>query len=248
MGMHSWKSQWSALERLLKAAGATGRWEAGLEKPPRFEVDEPATEKEIQKIESELGTRIPESFRQVLREFSARVCIEWALPQAVQPPERFREIFAGECRWDLNALPSLQKTHREWIKKCFTARSTPDWPDKESDTTMIEYDLVWHNKFPFLEVGNGDMLGIDTTRERSGPVIYLSHEDGACHGFVVGNDFEDYVDRLTALAFVGSEDWQLEPFLTDPISGLRTPGDTYDAWRHWLRSIATNRERSPSAH
>ena len=65
-------------------------------------------------------------------------------------------------------------------------------------------------------------------------VVYLSHEDGPCHGYRLGQDFEDYVDRLTALAFVGAEEWQLEPFLPNATDGLEVGGANTTAWRAWL--------------
>jgi hypothetical protein len=43
---------------------------------------------------------------------------------------------------------------------------------------------------------------------------------------------------LTALAFVGAEDWQLKIFLTDRKSGLKTKGKT---WWRWLERAAQMR-------
>src|SRR4051812_30837369 len=121
MAMSSWKSDWSELQRLLTAAGFTGRWADGMQKPPRFEIDRPASGREVQEIEYQLDALIPESMRRVLLNFSSRVCIEWSLPDHIRLPVEFRQIFAGECRWNLKALPNLHNTHREWIEKCFTA-------------------------------------------------------------------------------------------------------------------------------
>jgi cell wall assembly regulator SMI1 len=238
MGISSWKAEWAELRRLLVAAGATGRWAVGSKKPPRCKIGPPATEEQIRALESKLHARIPKSLRRVIKDFSSRVRIEWEFPEGVRLPGKLEPIFAGECRWDLRALPKLQRTNRKWIEEVFTGKSTPDFPDKESHPKSIAYDLVWHNKFAFLEVGNGDMLGIDVADKRDQPVIYLSHEGGSSHGFRLGQSFEDYIDRLTALAFVGSEDWQLEVFLTDAKSGLKTKGKPYDVWRRWLDRAA----------
>ncbi len=229
--MSQWRQQWAMLQQALNARGATGRWAAGADKPPTFELDPPANEDEIRGIEVELGQAIPESMRHVLEQFASRVRIEWALPDEIRPPEVFREVWSGECRWDLRSLPALQATHREWIRTCFTGKQPPDW---EKPPHLIEYDLVWHRKFVFLEVGNGDMVGIDIARTDDQPVVYLSHEDGPCHGYRLGNDFEDYVDRLTALAFVGAEDWQLAPFVLGAAQGLQTASENALEWRRWL--------------
>jgi hypothetical protein len=182
-------------------------------------------------MERTLGRAIPSSFRKVLLEYSARVCIEWALPDDMRPPEPFRDVWSGECRWDLKSLPELQNTHRKWIEGCFTGKQPPDW---EKPSHLIEYDLVWHGKFAFLEIGNGDMIAIDIARAGDQPVVYLSHEDGSKHGYWLGRDFEDYVDRLSLLGCVGSEDSQLAPFLSGPHSLLDTDGPNARQWREWF--------------
>lgn len=182
-------------------------------------------------MEQTLGCAIPSSFRKVLLEYSARVRIEWALPEGVRPPETFRGVWSGECRWDLGSLPELHKTHRKWIDECFTGKQPPDW---EKPPYLIEYDLVWHGKFAFMEVGNGDMIAIDIARTDCQPVVYLSHEDGSQHGYWLGRDFEDYVDRLSLLGCVGSEDWQLAPFLSGPRLLLETNSENAKLWREWF--------------
>jgi hypothetical protein len=234
MGMLQWRQQWELLQRTLVARGATGRWAQGADKPPTFEIDPAATEDEVRTIEAELGQPLPPSLRRVIRQFSARVHIEWSLPEEVRPLEVFREVWAGECRWDLKSMPALHRTHREWIEKCFTGGSIPDRADRAADKRLIDYDLVWHRKFALLEVGNSDMVAIDIADASYQPVVYLSHEDGPCHGYRLGDDFEDYVDRLTALAFVGAEDCQLPPFLPDATHGLQTASENAREWRRWL--------------
>ena len=231
MAMSQWRRKWDSIQQILVARGATGRWAEGIGKPPRFEVHPPASEDEVLAVESILGQQMPQSMRRVLLEFSARVCIEWALPKDIQQPESFRQVWAGECRWDLKSLPALHQEYKRWIDICFTGKPTADW-DKPPEA--IAYDLVWHHKLPFLEVGNGDMIGIDIASEGNQPVVYLSHEDGPCHGYRLGSDFEDYVERLTALAFVGAEDCQLASFLPDATNYLHTENAVAAAWRRWL--------------
>jgi len=136
-------------------------------------------------------------------------------------PEVFRKIWSGECRWNLALLPALQYTYRQCLE-VFT-----DPTDK--------YDGPWQNKFPVLEVGNGDMLGIDLSNAEHNPVVYLSHEgDDSVHGFWLGRDFEDYVDRLTMLGSVGAEDWQILPFVSGPRSLLETNSANARHWREWF--------------
>jgi hypothetical protein len=168
-----------------------------------------------------MGRSIPTSFRHVLLSYSAHVRIEWQLRDTSPLPEVFRQIFAGECRWDLSELPALEDTYQAWL------RAFPLTDDK--------YDGPWHNKFPVLEVGNGDMLAIDLSVTDPQPVVYLSHEgDDSLHGFWLGRDYEDYIDRLIQLGCVGSEDWQLLPFVSGPRSSLLPDGENGQQWRKWF--------------
>ena len=221
MPTSAWRARWDALRRACEYRKATGRWAEGAGKPPRFEIAPPASERHVEAMEKKLGRPIPSSFRKVLLEYSAKVCIEWALPDGTTMPEPFRHIWSGECRWDLTTLSALETAHRDWIAECF------------KDPTN-DYDRVWHNKFPILEVGNGDMLGIDTSTPTQQPVVFLSHEGGSEHGYWLGRDFEDYVDRLSLLGCVGSEDWQLAPFLSAPRSLLETESANARQWRAWF--------------
>ena len=172
-------------------------------------------------VEATLRCPIPSSFRRGLLEYAGEICIEWQLRDKTTMPDAFRQIWAGECRWSLASLPTLMDGYRKWLE-VFT-----DPTDK--------YDGPWQNTFPVLEVGNGDMLGIDLSVAGQQPVVYLSHEgDDSLHGFWLGCDFEDYVDRLSLLGCVGSEDWQLLPFVSGSKSLFETDGASAKQWRQWF--------------
>jgi hypothetical protein len=221
MPISEWPARWNVLQRACEYRKATGRWAAGASKPPRFEIGRHATEGEVAAVEAKLGCVIPSSFRKVLLEYSGATCIEWALPKDTTMPEVFRQIWAGKCRWDLKSLPALKATYRQWLE-VFT-------------NPTDKYDGPWQNKFPVLEVGNGDMVAIDIEYSEEQPVVYLSHEgDDSLHGFWLGRDFEDYIDRLSLLGCVGSECWQLLPFVSGPRSMLETSSANADEWRRWL--------------
>jgi hypothetical protein len=230
MAIQDWPGRWEALKVACGERRATGRWAKGQAHPATFDIAPPAKELDIFAVENQIGFRFPESFRNVLLKYSAAVRIEWELPEKIDLPGEFRDIFAGECRWNLVDLPSLQAEHCNWITKCF---SNPNDP----------YDRVWHNKFPILEIGNGDMLGIELGTPDNQAVVYLSHEDSFIHGYRLGRDFEDYLDRLSLLGCVGSEDWQFYPFLFDPDakeypfvrnSMLQTQSEKAKKWRSWF--------------
>ncbi len=219
MAIISWLRRWDALRRACEHRKATGRWAEGASKPPSFEVAPPASERDLIAMEARLKCAVPSSFRNVLMRFSRSVDIRWALPDDAPLPEAFRQIFAGECRWDLASLPTLLETYRGWL----TVFSDPN----------DIWDAPWHNKFPVLEVGNGDMIAIDLSDQQA--VVYLSHEgDDSVHGYWLGRDFEDYIDRLSQLGCVGSEDWQLKPFVSSARSLLETNGENAKHWREWF--------------
>jgi hypothetical protein len=178
---------------------------------------------DVERVEASLGRALPSALRQVVLEYSATVEVLWQIPDGMKPPEEFREIFAGECRWDLLALPALVAEHEDWITNCF------------SDPNNA-YDKVWHGKVPILRVGNGDMIAIDP--EESGePVVYLSHDDGQGHGYRLGDNFIDYVDRLVRIGCPGAEDWQWLMFVDGPSSGLLVDSPAAIRWRQWLGII-----------
>ena len=221
MSITQWSTRWSALREACVRHVASGRWLAGRGEPPRFVVKPPADEKRILEIERCLGTRVPASLRSVLLEYSSAVDIQWQFPERTERPAAFREIFAGECRWDLETLPEIQKTLKGWVDGCFRDASNA-------------YDAIWHNKFAFHEVGNGDMLAIEQGLPGRQPVVYLSHDDGQGHGYWLGADFEDFVDRHSKIGCVGAEDWQWLPFVDGPKSFLQPDGDSARSWREWF--------------
>ncbi len=203
------------------------RWEAALDacgklggETPQLVIKPPATNEELERVEAELGMRLPESFRTVLSEFSSTVELRWHLPD-VWPPGDLRQIFSGECRWDLSELPELEENRRGWIDVVFPNIDDP-------------YDRVWHNKLTFLAVANGDMLALDLSAAPECPVIYLSHECDEAHGYILGDNFIDFIDRWSLLGCPGSEDWQLTPFISSPTSGIDPNCENARKWREWF--------------
>lgn len=116
-------------------------------------------------------------------------------------PDQLREVFCGECSWDLNRLIDVEETRQDWVKECF--------PNEYND-----YDKIWHYKFGFMNVRNGDCIAFDMSNyPDETPIIYLSHEDGEGHGVKLGKNFEDFIDKWTQIGCIGPEDWQLIPFV-----------------------------------
>ena len=189
---------------------------------PAFDVSPPATAAEIAEIESALGTSIPSSLRNVFTTYSKAVDIAWQLPDGIEPPEPCDEIFSGQLNFNLHRLPEIQSDYKGWVENCF---SDPD----------NSYDRVWHNKFAFLKVPNGDMVAIDLNEIENQSVVYLSHDDGEGHGYKLGNDADDFIDRFLRIGCPGLEDWQWLPFVTDSGSGILPACDNAVQWRQWFK-------------
>ena len=189
---------------------------------PTFDVSPPATVAEIAKIESALGTSIPSSLRNVFTTYSNAVDIAWQLPDGNEPPEPFDEIFSGQLNFNLHRLPEIQSDYNGWVENCFSDAGN-------------SYDRVWHNKFAFLKVPNGDMVAIDLNEKDHQPVVYLSHDDGEGHGYMLGNDAEDFIDRFLRIGCPGLEDWQWLPFVADSESGIIPACDNAVQWRQWFK-------------
>jgi hypothetical protein len=188
---------------------------------PRLSIDPPATSPEIEAVEEALGFPLPEAFREVLGTFSARVDVAWQLPKGLRPPEEFRGTIAGDCGWDLSRLTKTDQGRVEMMQAAFSDPSN-------------RYDAVWHNKLAFHEVPNGDYFAFDLSVPDRAPVVYLSHDDGNGHGYELGADFIDFVDRYSRLGAPGSEDWRWLPFTSGPKSLLDPDGEAAKRWREWF--------------
>jgi hypothetical protein len=184
-------------------------------------IDEPATPEQIIQTEEQLGVKLPESFKRALIEFSGNFSLRWFLPDNMEQPNEFREIFCGTPQWSLELLSQYEDDRKGWIENVF--------PNPED-----EYDVIWHNKLAFCEVGNGDYLAFDMNTIDDAPIVYLSHDDGEGHGYKIANNFAELIDNWSRLAFVGCEDWQWLPFTTSPESGILADGEAAKRFRNWL--------------
>lgn len=169
--------------------------------------ERPASESAIRQIEKKLNFSLPADFRNILLTVSANCEFKWFLPKNFVLPDQLRSIFCGEIHWGLDFSVQFNKDKDEWVKDVF--------PDIED-----EYDKVWHNKFAFQEVGNGDYISIDLAPDNYGKIIYLSHDDGDGHGYTMANSFYDLLRNWTKLGCVGGDDWQWLPFCENKTSGI----------------------------
>lgn len=134
----------------------------------------PATIEQVIEVEDKLGYSIPQDFRNVLLRTSAHCEFRWFLPNDFRLPDEFRQLFSGELHWGITFILDFNYGKDEWVKNVFPS-------------PVDAYDQVWHHKFVFQEVGNGDYLSIDLNPDSYGKIIYLSHDDGEGHGYVMAN-------------------------------------------------------------
>lgn len=190
-------------------------------KVTEFIHNPPATIDQVSHIEKLLKHELPASFKKVLLEFSSKFSFKWFFDEGVELPNEFREIFSGRIHWDLNALIHLKEDVEGWIDNVF--------PDIEN-----EYDLVWHNKLAFCDVGNGDFLAFDLNHSDDSPIIYLNHEGGEGHGYIMATNFTELLDSWSRIAFVGEEDSQWLPFTESLESRLVPDGEAAERFRALL--------------
>jgi hypothetical protein len=194
----------SFFERSIKMLGGT--WDEVM-------IDDPATEQELIRIETTLGQALPAGLRQFALTVSRRIEFHWYLPEDYELPEPFRDIFSGGLDYDVSKIPEHEQGRAGWERECFP---DPDDP----------YDLVWHNKLGFHHVPNGDYLGFDL----QGRVVYLSHDDGEGHGYVMASSFVDLLERWIPLGCPGPEDWQWLPFVSGATSGILPNSAKANEW------------------
>ena len=182
-----------------------------------LEIRDPATQSRVEAVERQLGRHLPQTFRRVLTEFSAKVRLAWFLNDKSEGgvPAAFREIFRGSMEWDLDGLLAIHEQYLHW----------GDYLGEFEDWTP------WRNRLAFLAVGNGDYLTIDLATP-DGPVVYFDHERDEHHGKVLAPNFLEFVERATRLGCVGPESWQYAAFLGD--GGLDPDGANANEWREWF--------------
>jgi cell wall assembly regulator SMI1 len=185
-------------------------------------IEEPASIIEIKSLEESIGIPLPNELKETLLSFSKKVEFSWFLPDDFSLPEPFDEIFCGGCHWSLDWIAQFNKEKDGWVQEVFPNQEDP-------------YDKVWHQTLAFQEVGNGDYLAIDLRNPNSQPVVYLSHDDGEGHGYVLGENFTDFIFRWSKIGCPGAEDWQWLPFTNSPQSYIDPNCENAQQWKKTIK-------------
>lgn len=172
-----------------------------------LEVEEPAGIEEVEALENRLERKLPLQIRDFFLKYSKKCEFSAYLPDDFELPHELREIFSAAFTISLEELEDAENQRKGWVENCFT---------NEADA----YDAVWHHKLGFMNVPNGDVIAFDVKDNKVNPVVYLSHDDGEGHGYILDNDFDTYFEQLLLVGACGNEDWQILPFCSDGQSGI----------------------------
>lgn len=171
-------------------------------------VEEPASIAEVEAVENIIERKLPLQIRDFFLQYSKKCEFSAWLPDDFELPDELDEIFSATFLISLEEFADVENARKDWVEECFT--------DEED-----EYDSVWHHKLGFMHVPNGDIIAFDVKRnETNPPVVYLSHDDGDGHGYILGKDFDTYFEQLLLVGACGNEDWQMLPFCSDAQSGI----------------------------
>lgn len=167
-----------------------------------------ADEKEIQEIENRLGQKLPKSLRDFFLNDSKNVMFDAKLPEDLELPYELRGIFCAYLSISLENIAEIEDCRKGYAESVF-------------NNMEDHYDKVWHNKLGFMGVRNGDVIAFDLASPSDDkPVVYLSHDDGEGHGYLLGRSFAEYLENILLIGGCGNEDWQMLPFCKNTVSGL----------------------------
>lgn len=182
-------------------------------------VEKPASIAEVEATENRLERKLPLQIREFFLQYSKKCEFSAFLPDGFELPSELDKIFSAGFLISLEEFVNSESSRKDYVEECFT---------NEDD----EYDAVWHHKLGFMRVPNGDIIAFDVNEnETNPPVVYLSHDDGEGHGYILGSDFDTYFEQLLLVGACGSEDWQIMPFCTDAQSGIVSDCDNAKNYR-----------------
>jgi len=196
---------------------------AKLDQKVKYEKDDDIlSENELRDVEIKIGCSIPSSLRSVFLNFSKKIIFSAYLPEDFGLDDKLKEIFSADFSISIEELVEAEMSRRSWVEGCF---SNPE----------DLYDKVWHDKLGFMTVANGDIIAFDLNDTKEDKkVVYLSHDDGREHGYILGESFEEYFTNLLLIGACGNEGWQMSPFISDSISGLNPNCDNARKYRKMI--------------
>lgn len=194
----------------------------------QFVKGPPASEREVEDLEAKLRRKLPRSLKNFFMGFSRELRLNAFLPDDFTLPDGLRGIFSASFLFSLQEVENAEESRKSWASQCFTDPNHA-------------YDRVWHGKLGLMTVPNGDVIALDTASdENDPPVVYLSHDDGDSHGYVLGKTLDAYLERLLLVGGCGNEEWQMAPFLDNAVDGLNPDCENARAYREIIMFPAGN--------
>ncbi|MGE7885269.1 SMI1/KNR4 family protein [Bacillus sp. NPDC094077] len=182
-------------------------------------IKDPISVTEINKVENQLGISIPLSYKKVMLKCFSHLEWGWYFPDDFPLDDKFQDIFGSRGVLALSELVECENMRQELVQDVF-------------NDPADSYDQIWHNKLAFFNVGNGDLFAFDLNKDEvDPPIVYLSHDDGEMHGFILGNNFIDFMNKWSKIGFVGGESWSLLPFVDSQNSGINLEGENVKEWK-----------------
>lgn len=204
-----------------------GQWQAVLDAIARLggrsselTVDGPASEAEVRALERILGSDLPGSLREVLLTYSKRVHFDWYLPDEFELPEALEVVTCGGLELSLEDIVDAEFRRREWIAEVLAQRDDPDLQSGWDGT------LAWNH------IISGDLVAFDLRQPGRAPVVTLNHGEDTIDD-ELGEDFQDFLARWSALGCPGPEPWMLTPYLGSA-GHIDCNGATAVLWREAL--------------
>ncbi|XWN33903.1 MAG: SMI1/KNR4 family protein [Devosia sp.] len=217
-----WKSTLRAVERLGGSTSLEAARAADIRHSEVWglRIDEPASLNDIERVETELGLRLPGSLRDIFQHHSSRIEFCWQLPDDFRRPRILDETFGGRFSLALSEIPRIENDRR--IRTEILSELNPD------------YESAWHSKLAVMDGYPNDFYGFNLKSHVGDELYYLSYNDFEAEFYMLGVDFADFLRRWTAIGCPGPEDWQWMPFTTGPTSLLQPDSEIANIWRRLI--------------
>ena len=102
-----------------------------------------------------------------------------------------------------------------------------DFPDFGDDEQIDQKRYLC-----FYHAGNGDELLLDLYSNPQRPMVFhWAHETGELH--ILAVSLTDFLNKVTELGGIGSEEWQYKPFIDN--CGLNLYSQPAKQWQQWLQ-------------
>jgi hypothetical protein len=210
---------WIAIKDLLRGfAQAVG---TKCSDSPELEIASTATDSEVQKVERELGRKLPDELRTLFLGYSSHVWFNWYFSSEVveRMPERITDIRGGCVNISLGLQCAAQSN---WTG--FTER----FPRRAPNGSIIyQSDDLW----PFMESASGDVLGLVVRGPNVGSVVLQGLESTELDCARLGDSFAGFLLSWAEIGCPGPDVYSIGPFYDKGADLLDVTSTTALEWK-----------------